>query len=296
MSYTTAQVFDTEDEYIAFKREEIEEDYALEREEVFNFLKEWLAQDDEDGEMTTININEIVSLVPSSVINGDAKKAMDVLVTNPAVYAGTGYNGTGYKKLDGTMTVRDALKEAHAISIPHNVVGNSYWGVETHWGIVEEVNIAADMQRYTEYSVHRSQIVRDALAAFRQWADELNEDLTARAMGVLRNWRDAGYEEIDVCLEVSHTGYREFRYSLLPADKARQKMARRSYERVREWPLVLVQAINQNTVWFTIQDEVKLTFGDYQPAEYHAFSRPEHGVKLAQPYPLNRGATDTRTY
>ena len=40
--YTTAQIFYTPDEWIAFKKQEIETDLSAEREHVFKYLKEWL--------------------------------------------------------------------------------------------------------------------------------------------------------------------------------------------------------------------------------------------------------------
>ena len=40
--YTTAQVFNSADEYVAFKKQEIETDLSAEREHVFKYLKEWL--------------------------------------------------------------------------------------------------------------------------------------------------------------------------------------------------------------------------------------------------------------
>jgi len=45
--YTTAQVFEDEESYITFKTEEINEDYAKEREDVFSWLKEWSSGDKE---------------------------------------------------------------------------------------------------------------------------------------------------------------------------------------------------------------------------------------------------------
>ena len=44
--YTTAQVFDTPEEYIQFKTEEIASDFEHEREYVFDWLKQWIASSD----------------------------------------------------------------------------------------------------------------------------------------------------------------------------------------------------------------------------------------------------------
>ena len=41
--YTTAQQFQNEDEYIAFKKQELRDDLAAERSAVFQFLKSWIA-------------------------------------------------------------------------------------------------------------------------------------------------------------------------------------------------------------------------------------------------------------
>lgn len=43
--YTTAQVFENEDEWLQFKREELAEDLKNERTYVFDFLKQWIAGD-----------------------------------------------------------------------------------------------------------------------------------------------------------------------------------------------------------------------------------------------------------
>lgn len=43
--YTTAQVFENEDEYIAAWLADMEEDYKVERGEVINLIKEWASEE-----------------------------------------------------------------------------------------------------------------------------------------------------------------------------------------------------------------------------------------------------------
>jgi hypothetical protein len=42
MGYTTSQVFENDDEYLTYKHDEIDSDYASERARVFEFIKAWI--------------------------------------------------------------------------------------------------------------------------------------------------------------------------------------------------------------------------------------------------------------
>lgn len=61
--YTTNQVHQSADEYLNAKRQEIEDDYAGERQRVFDFLKMWI----EDARLTTNEAAEFVGVRPLTI-------------------------------------------------------------------------------------------------------------------------------------------------------------------------------------------------------------------------------------
>lgn len=66
MGYSTTQIFEDADEYITFKTEEINEDYAVEREHVFNLIKTWI-NDPLDQVMTTVEVAKEFGVADATV-------------------------------------------------------------------------------------------------------------------------------------------------------------------------------------------------------------------------------------